>query len=469
MEEFGSFFMNKIELLKSRRSKLLEAGSEIREKISAIVDAESFVELSAYSFSKNDFYGEDAEGEGVVTGFATVEGNPCYVVAQNAKVLSGGVSKANCDKICKTLISAANNATPVLYILDSKGVQVGEGVSVLEGIADVLYEMNELRGQVPQFALIDGDCFGSFALIAAACDFTVYTKKACVAHTSPAVIAASEKGAKSKDEIGGIASVKNTGIADITVDSIDEVKGIVSKLLNLLPVTGSMIEDTEDDLNRTAPNLNDKACPECLKAAAFDADTFVELGKGYADEVVCGLGRVGGITVGAVIFGGEDKGVELTPAVVDKIKTFIALLSDYDLPLVNFVNTKGIAKDYATSQTTLLKDLSNLIYNIKDLPKISVVYGKAVGLGYSVFAAKAMGYDYSYAFCNAKISLFDTLEGAHVEIGGIKPENEQAFAAKYAEENQDPINTAKGGYIDNIIEPQFVRQYLIASLQMLVR
>ena len=103
------------------------------------------------------------------------------------------------------------------------------------------------------------------------------------------------------------------------------------------------------------------------------------------------------------------------------------------------------------------------------MPKISVVYGKAVGLGYSVFAAKSMNYDYTYALCNAKISLFDTVEGAHVEIGGIKPETEEKFAEKYCEENQDPINAAKGGYIDNIIEPQFLRQYLIASLQMIVR
>ena len=103
------------------------------------------------------------------------------------------------------------------------------------------------------------------------------------------------------------------------------------------------------------------------------------------------------------------------------------------------------------------------------MSKISVIYGKAVGLGYSIFAAKAMGYDYTYAFCNSKVSLFDTVEGAFVEMGSVTPDKEAAFVEKYAEENQDPINTAKGGYIDNIIEPQFVRQYLIASLQMIVR
>ena len=102
-----------------------------------------------------------------------------------------------------------------------------------------------------------------------------------------------------------------------------------------------------------------------------------------------------------------------------------------------------------------------------DTAKISIVYGKAIGLGYTVFAAKSMGYDYCYAFANSKIALFDSLQGAEIEFGNC--ENKEKLAAKYADENSDPINAAKGGYIDNIIQPSFVKQYLIASLQMLVK
>ena len=329
--------MNRLELLKSRRSKLLEISSEIRAKIADLIDTESFVELSTYSFSKNEFYGEEAEGEGVVTGFATIDGNPVYIVAQNGKVLSGGISKANCDKICKTIISAANNSTPIVYLLDTKGVQVGEGVAVLEGVADVLYEMNELRGKVTQFAIVDGDCFGAFSLIAAGCDFTFYTKNACVAYASPTVIAATSKQPKTKGEVGGVESVKNNAIADFTVETLAEARNTISSLLDVLSFAEA---DVEDDYNRTAPNLNEKACPACLTAAAFDEGTFIELGKGFASEVTCGFGRVGGMSVGAIIFGGEDDGVSLTPAVVEKISSFVLMVADYDLPLVNFVNTK---------------------------------------------------------------------------------------------------------------------------------
>ena len=135
--------MDKIQLLQERKGKIASVGEEIRSQINAIIDADSFVELSAFSFSKNEFYGEDAAGEGVITGFATVNDYPFYIVAQNNKVLSGGVSKANCDKIVKCLEAAEKNATPVIYLLSTKGVQVGEGVTVLEGLGKLLMKATQ--------------------------------------------------------------------------------------------------------------------------------------------------------------------------------------------------------------------------------------------------------------------------------------------------------------------------------------
>ncbi len=462
--------MDRIELLKNRRAKLLEAGKETRSKIAELIDADSFVELSSYSFSKNEFYGEGAEGEGVITGYATVEGNPCCVVAQNGKVLSGGVSKANCDKICKTLNYARNNAMPVIYLLDTKGVQIGEGVAVLEGISSVLNKMGELMGDVPQFAVVDGDCFGSFALVAAACDFTFVTKEACIAYAAPSVIATS-KIQKGKNEVGGVAANAKTGVAQFVVENMAEVKSKVAALLDLLPQTGCLVVDSEDDLNRTSPNLNEKVCADCLAKAVFDEGTAIEINKGYADEVACMLGRIGGISAAVIMFKGGENGVELTPCVIDKINDFVCLAEDNGLPIVNFVNAKGISNEYCVSQTGIMRDVANLFYNYSNgtVGKVSVVYGKAVGLGYSLFAAKNMGYDYTCSFANAKIALFDSIEGAYVEFDGVKYDNEQKFAEKYADENQDPINAARGGYIDDIIEPQFVRQYVISALQSIVR
>ena len=182
--------MDKIALLQSRRAQVLSAGGEVRKMIAALTDAESFVELSGFSFSKNEFYDETAEGEGVVCGFAAIDGYPVYIAAQNGAVLSGGVSLANCKKILRCLELAEKNSTPVVYILDSLGVQVGEGVAVLEGLASVLSKASRLHGVVPQFAIVAGEVYGQSALLAAAADFTYFLKGSVLAANSPLVISA---------------------------------------------------------------------------------------------------------------------------------------------------------------------------------------------------------------------------------------------------------------------------------------
>ena len=147
--------MDKISLLQKRKKQILDAGKGIREEINSLIDADSFVELSCFSFSKNEFYGENAEGEGVVTGFATINDYPFYIVAQNAAVLSGGVSKANCEKIAKCLNQAEKTSTPIIWLLSSLGVQLGEGVSVLEGLASLILKASQMKGTIPQVVKSD--------------------------------------------------------------------------------------------------------------------------------------------------------------------------------------------------------------------------------------------------------------------------------------------------------------------------
>ena len=133
-------------------------------------------------------------------------------------------------------------------------------------------------------------------------------------------------------------------------------------------------------------------------------------------------------------------------------------------------NTLGLKADLQTSNSLALKAAFKYMekFELLENAKISVVYKKAIGLGYTLFAAKSMGYDYVYAFANSKVALFDDVQGAEIEFAGEKADK-KALAERYANENSDPINAAKNGYVDNIIEPQFVRQYLIASLQMLLK
>ncbi len=455
--------MDKIQLLQERKAKIVEAGKEIRARIQAIADEESFVELSAFSFSKNEFFNEDAAGEGVVTGYITVSGYPLYVVAQNFNVLSGGVSKANCDKIVKCLDAAEKNGIPVLYLLNTHGVQVGEGVTVLEGLGKLLLRSTQLKGVVPQFVVVDGDVYGSAAMLAAIADFTFFIdKKSVLAVNSPFVLSAKAGKNVSKEEVGSAKALDKTGIPTFVVEDLAEVR---EKLNTVQEFIAMPVVDAE--LNASIPVLNQNVTAETVMSV-FEAP--LELCPSFEPQVKTVLGRVGGIAVAAVVFDGGEEGVELTAAKLAKVKNFAEFACCYGLPFLTFTDVKGICPCTCTNNSRVMKEAAEYLDMLDtiDTAKIAVVYKKAIGLGYSLFAAKSVGFDYTCAFANAKIALFDSVQGAQIELGNEKADK-AALAAKYADENADPIHAAKGGYIDAIIEPQFIKQHLIASLQMLAR
>lgn len=459
--------MDKIKLLQTRTAQLLKAGKAVREEINELVDADSFVELSAFSFSESDFYGDKAEGEGVVCGFATVDGFPYYIVAQNAAVLDGGVSKANCEKISKCLDQAEKNGAPVIYMLSSLGVRVGEGVNVLEGLAALILKATRLKESVPQYLIVDGEVYGQIAVLAGICDFTFFIdKKSVLALTSPLVITASDGQNLPKEKVGGASALDKSGLTSFVVKNLAEVK---SKICAINEIIKTPMQDC-DNLNVSLTALNKKADEKSL-LNVFDKGSAIEIGASYCSEIKCYFARIGGISVAAVIFDADD-GVKLCAGKARKLKEFASLVCDYNLPYVTFVNTLGAKETSSVANSPLIKELCEYV-NLLDCmnsAKISVVYGKAIGLGYTIFAAKSIGYDFTYAFANAKIALFDGVQGAEIElVGKSKNTDANKLAEQYADENSDPVNAAKGGYIDNIIEPAFVRQYLIASLQMLVK
>ena len=455
--------MDKIQLLQERKAQLEAAGKDIREQIAAIIDAESFVELSAFSFSKNEFYGEDAAGEGVVTGFATVDGYPFYVVAQNYSVMRGGISKANCDKIAKCLDAAEKNYTPVIYLLNTQGVQVGEGVTVLEGLGKLLMRCTQLKGVVPQYAVVNGEVYGSAAMLAAIADFTFFVEnKSVLAINSPFVLSAKAGKNLAKEEVGSAKALDKTGMPAFVVAGLDEVKAHIITINDMISVA---VKDAE--LNESAPILNQAVTTDTLMSIF---ETTLEVGSAYEPEVKTILARVGGIAIAAVVFDGGENGVELNAAKMAKIKDFAEFACCYGMPFVTFTDVKGICPCMCANNSRVMKETAEYLDMLDtiDTGKIAIVYKKAIGLGYSLFASKSVGFDYVCAFANAQIALFDGVQGAQIELGDEKADK-AALAERYALENSDPIHAAKDGYIDAIIEPQFVKQYLIAALQMLSR
>ena len=454
--------MNKIQLLQERKTLIEGAGKDIRAQIKALIDADSFVELSAFSFSKNDFYGEETDGEGVVTGFATLEGYPFYIVAQNYAVMNGGMSKANCDKIAKCLDAAEKNYTPVIYLLNTQGVQVGEGVTVLEGLGKLLMRATQMKGVVAQYAIVNGDVYGSAAMLAAIADFAFFTKKSVLAINSPFVLSAKADKNLSKEEVGNAKALAKSGIPAFEVENIEGAREKIVVINDLISVA---MKDAE--LNQSVPALNQAVTLENLTSIF---ENPIEVGAAYETDVKTILARIGGISVAAVVFDGGEEGVELTAAKMAKIKDFAEFACCYGLPFITFDNVKGIFHCMEVNNSRVMKETAEYLAMLDaiDTAKIAVVYKKAIGLGYSLFASKSVGFDYTCAFANASIALFDSVQGAQIELGNEKADK-AALAARYSNENSDPIHAAKNGYIDAIIEPQFVKQYLIASLQMLAK
>ena len=365
--------MDKIQLLQARKAQLTEASKEIRSHVNEIVDEESFVELSAFSFSKNDFYGENAEGEGVVTGFATISGYPFYIVAQNFKVLNGGVSKANCDKIAKCLDVAEKNATPVIYLLNTQGVQVGEGVTVLEGLGKLLLRSTQLKGVVPQYVVVDGEVYGSCALLTGIADFTFFMNKSVLAVNSPFVLSAKSGKNVAKEEVGGAKALNKTGVPSFEVENYADVRANIIAISELMDMP---MMDAE--LNESVPVLNDTVNADTIMRVFENA---MEVCASYEPEVKTVLGRIGGIAVASVIFDGGEEGVELNAGKLAKIKNFAEFACCYGLPFVTFTDVKGICPCTCVNNSRVMKETAEYLSLLDtiDTAKIAVVYKKAIG------------------------------------------------------------------------------------------
>jgi len=438
-----------------------------RERIGALVDPSSFVELDALN----------AEA-GVVTGYGTIEGNPVYVYAQDFTVCGGAVGEAHAKKVLKVMSLAEKTGAPVVAMLDSAGAKLDEGVQALNAYAMIAAKHTALSGVVPQVALVLGPCGGTASAISQIADITIQSENGQLFVNGPLVVSAvAGKKVEMKEIAGAEASMAN-GSAMLSAKGDAEAIHLGRKILAMLPVNNmdeAVFAET-DDMNRANPAFNqiDKVSDirEVIENIA-DNGEVIELYKDFAASMVTALCKIGGRTVVVIANQPNKDEGRLTVYGCKKAAKIASFADAFSIPVVTFVDSQGM-KINAAPQGELARAGASLLFAMSEnsAPRVAVITGSAIGMAYASLASKAAA-DMVYAWPGAVISavtapiaaqlLFaDEMDGASDPLAK-RAELEQ----KYMDDVADGVNAAKLGYVDDVIEPAETRQMIAAALEML--
>ncbi len=463
--------MDTISRLNENSKRLLDATKNVRNFVDGLVDSKSFVETDAFSSGVNYLDGTDALGEGVLTGYATIEGMPVYLFAQNSDVMKGSLSSAGAQKIEKSIKMAIRTGCPFISIIDSAGARIGEGVNVLEGYSLLLKAASEIRGVVPHIAIVKGACVGLMSAYANLADIVIFDEKeGFLGLTSPNVIYAKENLKGNTVSKFGADAMSLAGIASLSYKTSTELKTKIFDVLDVL--SGAAGEPVNP--NKKAEALNSDINVQNILAAVCDNGKFIELSSNYASEIKIVIARVNGQSVGILASDKSQDDGRLSEKAFIKIKKFACLLDNYRLPLITFVDSFGVKSCLKCELDGISLKAADAFMSIasSDMPKIAVI-NNAIGVAYSLLASKAIGFDYSVAFAGATIAPLtaDTaVNFIHLdEIGKAKDpiSARKKLADNYTEREGNPFISAKDGFVDNIINPEDIRPYLASILSML--
>lgn len=436
--------------------------------IGAVTDKDSFIEVDALVVSESGV----RSGEGVVSGFAEISGQKVGIFVTDPTVLKGSIGSRNAAKIVKCINNAIKTGSPIIAVLDTSGARFSEGIEVMEGYGNILQAFSRAYGLIPTVCVVKGNNFGMLSYLSACCDLCISYDKAVIATASPLILAAKTKYDAS---FIGTASIhaQQTGIIGEVVSSDGELKQKLSEYIDLLINKRS---DANDDPNRVCDSLNANSKAEQIISEVFDKDTFFEIRKYYAKEFITGFARLNGITVGVLASNGALNEGKLSDTAAKKISLLVRTCDNFGIPVVSLVDSEGVRKNLECENANLIWELSSMIYSLghSKVCKVALISGNAIGLAYVALASKSV-FDYTVAWENANISMIDndaatTLVYADEIAKGDNLDQKKAitaeFSKKYTEENCRANIVARAGYLDNVIDPVFTRQYLIAGVQM---
>lgn len=462
-----------------------------RERIAMLLDEGSFEELDMFVTHRSTNFGMDKKhplGDGVVTGFGTVEGRLVYVFAQDFTVLGGSLSETLAQKICKVMDMAMKMGAPVIGLNDSGGARIQEGINALAGYSEIFQRNIMASGVIPQISAILGPCAGGAVYSPALTDFTIMTKGLSYMFlTGPSVVKTVTGEDVSQENLGG-ASVhaSKSGVTHFAVDSEEEAILTVRKLLSYIPQNN--LEETplmpcSDPIDRLEDKLND-IIPDSAKrsydmydviGAIIDNGEFLEISRDYAKNIIIGFARMNGQSVGIVANQPKVLAGVLDSNASRKAARFVRFCDAFNIPLVTLVDVPGFLPGTGQEYNGVILHGAKLLYAYGEatVPKVTVTLRKSYGGSHIVMSCKQLRGDVNYAWPSAEIAVMGA-EGA-VGVLYAKEAKTQENPAEFIKEKEEeyrelfanPYQAAKYGYIDDVIEPRNTRFRIIKALNML--
>jgi len=475
-----------------RIAKQHEAGKKTaRERLAALLDEGSFVEVDAFVETRSidfDMQKKKIPGDGVVTGYGTIDGRLVFVAAQDFTVIGGSLGEMHAKKITKVMDMAMKMGAPFISINDSGGARIEEGIDALGGFGDIFLRNTLASGVIPQISVIMGPCAGGAVYSPAITDFIFMVDK--TSHmfiTGPSVIKAVTGEDVTFDELGGAKAHNSiSGVAHFECPDEDSCFEQIRKLLSYLPdnnLSDPELIISEDDFNRLEPDLNsiipdDANKPydmlEIIRKVVDDGD-FFEIQAGFARNIIIGFARFGGKTAGIVANQPKVNAGVLDVDASDKAARFVRFCDAFNIPLVTFTDVPGYLPGVKQEHSGIIRHGAKLLYAFSEatVPKVNVIVRKAYGGAYIAMNSKHLGCDMVFAWPTAEIAVMGP-EGAANII--FRKEIAQAadpveFRKQKIEEYRDklanPYIAAARGYVDDVIEPATTRQRIISALDML--
>ncbi|MBN1847546.1 MAG: acyl-CoA carboxylase subunit beta [Deltaproteobacteria bacterium] len=462
-----------------------------RERLHYLLDDGSFHEIDKYVTHRCYDFGLDKKrvpGDGVVTGYGTIDGRDVFIFAEDFTVFGGSLSGAFSEKICKVMDLAHKNGAPIIGLKDSGGARIQEGVASLAGYGEIFKRNVRSSGVIPQISVIMGPCAGGAVYSPALTDFIIMVRETSnMFITGPQVIKEVTFEEVSSEDLGGaMAHNRKSGVAHFAVDSDKQALDLAKELLGFLPQSyreKSPPVACTDDPNRTDKELNvivpsNPRLPYNVKKIierVVDNGHFLEVQRYYARNMVVGFGRLNGIPVGIIANQPYFLAGCLDVRASMKCARFVRTCDAFNIPLVTFVDVPGFLPGVKQEHGGIIKHGAKIIYAYCEatVPKITVILRKAYGGAYLAMCSKHFDGDMNFAFPTGEIAVMGP-EGAcnivfRKEIA--QADDPEAMRKRLVDEYRNklasPYKAAELGYIDEVISPEVTRPNLISALMLL--